>query len=133
MSDINFLAVGVAAIAAFFVSFAWYSVFGSAMAELVPSASETTTAARPPLWQIALELVRSLLVGTVVAGLAVGIGVDTWTGGLLLGLALWVGFPAVLLAGSVLWDKVPVRLAAIHAGDWLVKLLLITTIVSVWQ
>jgi hypothetical protein len=132
MSDINFLAVGVAAIAVFFVSFAWYSVFGAAMAELVPSASEATSGARPPLWQIALELVRSLIVGTVVAGLAAGVGVDTWTGGILLGLALWVGFPAVLLAGSVLWDKVPVRLAAIHGGDWLVKLLVITTIVSVW-
>jgi hypothetical protein len=43
-----------------------------------------------------------------------------------LGLALWVAFPGVLLTGSVVHEKVPWRLAAIHAGDWLVKLLLVS-------
>ena len=37
---------------------------------------------------------------------------------------------AVLLAGSVAHEKVPWRLAAIHAGDWLVKLVLITGVVA---
>lgn len=49
-----------------------------------------------------------------------------------LALALWVAFPAVLLAGSVFHERVPVPLAAIHAGDWLIKLLLITGIVGLW-
>jgi len=50
-----------------------------------------------------------------------------------LGLALWVGFPTVILAGSVFHEKVPPTLAAIHAGDWLLKLLAIAGIVAVWQ
>ena len=132
MIDINVLAVGVAAIAVFFISFAWYSVFSSAYAELTGTAREAADT-RPPPWQIGLELLRSLLVGTVVASLVVAIGIETWTGGALLGLALWLGFPVVLLAGSVLWDKVPVKLAALHGGDWLVKLLVIAAIMSVWQ
>jgi hypothetical protein len=33
----------------------------------------------------------------------------------------------------VIWDDVPPRLAAIHSGDWLMKLLLIAVIVGIWQ
>jgi hypothetical protein len=49
------------------------------------------------------------------------------------GLLLWFGFPLILLTGSVLWDNVPLKLAAIHAGDWLVKMLVIPLIVSAWR
>jgi len=49
-----------------------------------------------------------------------------------LGLAalLWVGFPAVLLTGSMQWERVPPVTAAMHAGDWLLKLVLIGVIVG---
>lgn len=30
-------------------------------------------------------------------------------------------------------ENTPVNLAAIHAGDWLVKLLVVAVIVSVWR
>jgi hypothetical protein len=46
---------------------------------------------------------------------------------------LWVGFPFVLLSGSVLWDNVDWRLATIHAGDWLLKLLVISLIVGLFR
>lgn len=45
-------------------------------------------------------------------------------------LALWAAFPLVLLTGSVVWENVPPALAAIHAGDWLAKLMVIAVIVS---
>ena len=50
----------------------------------------------------------------------------------MLGLALWIGFPLVLWIGAVIHESTPVRLAVIHGGDWLVKLLLVGVIVSVW-
>lgn len=46
-------------------------------------------------------------------------------GALLLALVTWVGFPVALLTGSIAWEKVPPVTAALHAGDWLLKLLLI--------
>ena len=49
----------------------------------------------------------------------------TWSGGLLLGLVLWIGFPLVLWTGAILHERTPLKLAAIHAGDWLVKLLVV--------
>jgi hypothetical protein len=50
-----------------------------------------------------------------------------------LGPVLWVGFPFVLLTGAIMWEDVPRKLAAIHAGDWLVKMALITTKLGAWH
>ncbi len=131
MLTVNFLAVVVAAVAAFVVSFVWYIVFGEQLSSArgVGAAAMTT----PPAWMMVVELVRSLVVASVVAGLATRLGIADWTGASLLGLTAWIGFPAVLLVGSVLWENVPGTLAAIHAGDWLVKLLVIAIIVSIWR
>jgi hypothetical protein len=118
----NWLAVAVAVISVFVVSSVYYSVTGH----------EAGGGARPASWQIAAELGRGALVTILLAALVdrmdLGFG-----GAVLLGLAAWVAFPFVLLSGSVMWDKVAVRVAATHAGDWLLKLLLITAIVGVWQ
>jgi hypothetical protein len=48
-----------------------------------------------------------------------------------LGALVWV-FPARILLGSVVHENVSLMLAAIHAGDWLVKLLLMSVILGVW-
>ena len=87
---------------------------------------------RPPAWMIIVELLRSSVVAYVLAVLfgLVGVGLIGAVG---LGLLLWIGFPVVLLVGSVVWDKVPWKLAAIHSGDWFVKLLLLSIIVGLWR
>jgi hypothetical protein len=50
----------------------------------------------------------------------------------LLALVLWLGFPFVLLTGSMMWEKVPAVTAILHAGDWLLKLIVISVIVGLW-
>lgn len=47
-------------------------------------------------------------------------------------LLLWVGFPVVLLTGSMLHEGVPWQLAALHGGDWLIKLVVIAVILGLW-
>ena len=79
------------------------------------------------------ELLRSLVVAAVVAGLAAGMGLKAWGSSLTLAVALWIGFPVVLLSGSVIHEHVPWMLATIHAGDWLLKLLVIAAIVTLWS
>lgn len=129
MRDLNYLAVTVSAVAAFFLSSAWYIVF----AGLTDEASSGRDDGRPEPWQILVELARSAVVASLLAGLTLQLGITTWTGSGLLALSLWVGFPVVLLTGSVIWEDVPVKTAALHAGDWLFKLVLIAVIVGVWQ
>jgi hypothetical protein len=127
MPDVALPAVVAAAVAGFALSGAWYAIFAAQLAA-VGSAAE----ARPGRWWIGAELLRSLVVAAVVAGLAARAGVDGAGEGLLLGLALWVGFPLVLWTGAMLHERTPWRLAAVHGGDWLVKLLALAVIAGVW-
>jgi hypothetical protein len=81
----------------------------------------------------AIEVAKGLVIALVVAWLATIGDLAGWTDGLVLGLGLWVAFPVMLLIGSVVHENVAWRLAALHAGDWLVKLLLIAIIVAAWR
>jgi hypothetical protein len=51
-------------------------------------------------------------------------------GTLRLALLTWVAFPVVLLTGSVIWERVPAVTATMHAGDWLLKLLLAAAVLG---
>ena len=129
MSSINYWAVAVAAVAGLVAAFAYYGVLGRQLA----AAGSAVTDDRPPAWIPLFELVKHLVLAAIVAGLVMAIDVTVWAGAPLLGLALWVGFPVVRLAGSLVHEKVPWRIAVIHAGDWLAKLLIIAVIVGAWR
>ena len=79
------------------------------------------------------EVVRNLTITLVAAWLVSRMDVSDLSGGLGLGRALWVGFPVVILAGSVFHERVPAALAAIHAGDWMLKLLAICGLLALWS
>ncbi len=130
MPEIAILSVAAATVAAFVLSSTYYAVFAADLAEVSDAAA---SGEQPPPWKLGVEVLRSLTLSVVVAGLASQGGIDDWTGGLLLGLALWIGFPLVLWTGAMIWENTPPRLAALHGGDWLAKLLVVAVIVSVWQ
>lgn len=131
MSGSSALSIVVATVAAFVLSSLWYMLFGRRLAAL--SLVYADAGARPPGGVVALELLRSLVVAAVLAVLAARGEVDTWLEGAGLGLLAWVGFPLVILSGSVLHERYRWQLAAIHLGDWLVKLVVVAAIVSAWR
>ena len=123
MPDVNVLTVLVAAVVLFLLGWAYNGLVGQpdeAEAEFAP-------------WKLGVEGLRCLTLAAVVAGLASQGEIDEWSGGLALGLALWIGFPVVLWVGAMIWANTAPKLAALHAGDWLAKLLVLGVIVSVWQ
>jgi Protein of unknown function (DUF1761) len=126
--DVDPLPILAGGAAAFLIGGAYYGVMGDRLV----AAGGGAEAEMPP-WKLAVELLRGLVLAAVVAGLAVQGEIDDAAGGLALGLALWVGFPAVLWGGAVLHGESPWRLAAIHAGDWLAKLLVLGALLSAWQ
>ena len=128
----NYLAVVVAAVAAFVASLVWYTVFGSAMMELRGIDPTGAAEAATPVWTMLFVVAQSLVVALMLAYFVAHLGISNLRGAARLGALLWV-FPAMILLGSVVHENVPFMLAAIHAGDWLVKLLLMAVILGVWR
>ena len=133
MPDLNYSAIVAAALAAFILSSGWYVAFGGQRAEVSGMSPDGSPGARPPGCKLLVEVARSLIVAFVLGGLANLLGISQWTDAVRLAVSLWIGFPVVLLIGSVIWENVSWKLAAIHAGDWLLKLLVIAVIVGGWR
>jgi Protein of unknown function (DUF1761) len=136
MVHVSYVPVLVAAAAVFVLGWLWYSPLlfykpWMRLRGLDPAAA--MAGAKMPVGKLVIELVRCVILACVIALLVALVGVGTWTGAVELGFSLWIGFPVILLTGSVLWDNVPWKVAAIHAGDWLVKMLVIPLIVSLWH
>jgi Protein of unknown function (DUF1761) len=131
MPGINFLAVVVAAVAAFVVSSVWYIVFGKELAKV--SAAFAEALQKPQPWKMLGVIVQSLVLALVLAYFIGLIGDVDWMGAVRVGVLLWIGLSAMQWVGSIMWEKVPWKMAAIHAGDWLVKLVVIAVLVGVWR
>ena len=80
-----------------------------------------------------MSFVLNLIIAFVLAQLCAWRNATTTARGASLGVLLWIGLSAVQWVGSIMWEQVPLKMAAIHAGDWLVKLVLIAVIVGVWR
>jgi hypothetical protein len=121
------LPVVVAGLAAFLASMVWYSppLFGDVLQSLDPTPP-------PPPWAMLLAPLREQAASLVIAQLIVRLRWFTWRSALVLGGGLWLGFHAVMMAGAALFGGMPRTVAAIHAGDWLMKLLLISVILAAW-
>jgi hypothetical protein len=131
MPGINVLAVIVAALAAFVASAVWYIVFGKELAKVSAAFAKGLQQWQP--WKMLVVITQSLVLALVLAFFLGLVGKIDWLGALGVGVLLWIGLAAMQWVGSILWENVPLKMAAIHAGDWLVKLVLITVIVGVWR
>lgn len=127
----NYLAIVVAAVAAFVMSSLYYSplVLGNVWRTVDPVAATGTT--RSP-GKILGELVRTLVITFVFAHLLALLGGRDWRSAVGLAIWLWFGFSAMMWIGAIMWEKTPWQIAAIHSGDWLVKTTLIAVVLRVW-
>ena len=129
----NYLAILVSVVVTFVTSAVWYIAFSGPYFRLLGLDPEDPAATAMSVWDFVIVLARHLVVALVISYLVKGLGIVGLKEAMGIGLLLWVGFPLVLLVGSVVNDKVPVALAAIHGGDWLVKILIMTAILTLWR
>ncbi|GIG69475.1 DUF1761 domain-containing protein [Phytomonospora endophytica] len=122
------LGITLAAIAAFILSSVYYALL--APVERKALGGKALDRGRPTPVKIVAEIVRTAAVAAVFAWIASEAGRLSLPDALPLALLLWVGFPVAILTGSVAWEKAAPFTAAMHAGDWLLKLLLIAAIVG---
>lgn len=122
------LGIVVAAIAAFIASSVYYAVFTPVERRVLGDAA--IDRGTPPVWKVLVELARTAVVAGALASIGAAADLQSVGGGLLLAGVLWIGFPVVLLTGSMLWERTAAFTAAMHAGDWLLKLVLIAVAVG---
>jgi hypothetical protein len=130
----NYLAFVAAVVVAFIFSSLYYGVLAQEMTKLHAAKPAVAAEAMAPApWKVLVEVGRTITVVYVLALLVGRLGIDEWKGAVRLAVLLWIAFSFVMWVGAIIWENVPVKLAAIHAGDWLIKTTLIAVIVAVWR
>ncbi|HEX5168216.1 MAG TPA: DUF1761 domain-containing protein [Cyclobacteriaceae bacterium] len=126
----NYWAVSATGILAFALSLLWYSplMFGKIWMQYRHAPNPST-----PQWTIAFAPLREVLASYVVAVLIVRLGLSDWKASARLMVILWAAFHAVGMAGAILWDNMQWQLGVVHAGDWLVKLVFIGIVLTMWM
>lgn len=126
---INPVAIGVTGITAFLLSILWYSplLFGSIWEQYRNPPNPDI-----PQWTMAFAPLREIIASFVLARLIVLTGLTNWKVTTRLMLLLWVAFHVVGMAGAVLWDNMQWQLGAVHAGDWLMKMLYMGIVLTLW-
>lgn len=122
------LAIAVATVAAFVLSSVYYTATTPLERRML--SDRALDRGRPAPWKIITELLRTALVAAAFAWLADQTQLTALPGLVLLAVVLWAAFPVMLLTGSIMWERVPTITAAVHTGDWLLKLLLIALIIG---
>ncbi len=130
MIEIDFWPLAVAVVAAFVASAVWYILFAKERARLSPAARAS---GRPQPKLLAAELAKNIILVCCIAYFVQALRITGPADALHVALAFWVAFPVLILMSSVMYEKVPSKLAAIHAGDWLIKLVLIVEILALWR
>ena len=126
---LNYWTVVVTGVAAFFLSIMWYSplFFGKIWEQYrnVPNPNI-------PQWTMAFAPLRELIAAYVLATLIVRLDLKDWKTTVQLMLLLWFAFHAVGMAGAILWDNMHWQLGMVHAGDWLMKMIFMGAVLTLW-
>lgn len=135
MNPINYWAIIVATILVVLFSTLYYLLLNKQVIALratkLNKKQDIRTIATPN--KLLIEFVRTYVLGLVIAYAVSKLFIVQLDQALVLTFWLWVGFPVVLFAGMVIHEHFPGRLAVIHAGDWLVKILIFTIILTYWK
>ncbi len=127
---INYAAVIVTGFIAFILSGIWYSpmMFGT-----IWTTYRNNAAPAFPQWTMIFAPLRELIASYVLAFLITRLEITRVKNAVNLMLLLWLAFHAVGMAGAILWDHMPWPLGAVHAGDWLMKMLFMAVVLTVWH
>jgi hypothetical protein len=131
--QVNFLAVFVAAFANYIIATVWYAILFSGLWKRLTGIPEMKPTPIKMLLAFIGSLMLSLgLVHAIVFGNAY-LKMSGVAGGLMGGFFSWFGFIAPITLTNVIYERRPWKLWLLDNGFWLVSLLVMGTILSVWQ
>ena len=133
--DINLIAVISAALINIIIGSLWYSrfMFGNKWASLVSKNSEdlksiTKGVKKSYFISFVIALVTSYVLAHI---LRFGVAITVWEG-IQISVWLWLGFVFASSINSVLFEKKPKELFLINSGFYLVSLVLMSILLTIW-
>jgi hypothetical protein len=130
---INFLAVFVAALASYVIATIWYAVLFSKLWKKLTGIEDM----KPSPVKMVIVFVGSLVMSFVLYhNIVFGdsfFNISGVTGGLMGGFFGWLGFIAPVTLTNVMYEKRPWKLWILDNAFWLISLLVMGIIISIWQ
>lgn len=128
-AGVNYLAILVAAVAAFAIGAAWYGVLGRRWMKAARIEAEQ---ARPSAMLFATSFIAELVMAWAMAGIIghLGVGQVTVLNGLVAAFFVWLGFMATTLTVNQRYQGFGWDLTLIDAGHWLVVALAMGAIIG---
>jgi hypothetical protein len=137
--SINYVAVVAAAVASLVVGFLWYGVlFKKQWMSLMGITHESVSGMKMSANQAYfVQFIASLIMAYVLAHSLVYANPYLSTrdlgAGLLVGFWNWLGFVMPVTLGMVLWENKPWKLWLLNASNYLVSLMVMGAILSLWK
>jgi hypothetical protein len=138
-AGMNFLAIVVAAIAAWLVGGVWYSVLSRPWVVAQGTTMEAFKARQAALkgtaaaWlPFVLVFIAELIIAWVLAGIMGHIGAWSIRGGLISAAFVWFGFVLTTIVANNAFQQRSIKLTAIDSGGWLAAFLVIGAILGAW-
>jgi hypothetical protein len=133
--SINYFAVLAAALLNVALGWAWYSqmLFGVTWMKMVGLENSDMENKKMLYRGMILGLISSLSIAYVLVHFQYIAGVENVTEALILGFWLWFGFIATVSINMVAWEQKPWKLFFINTGFYLLSVLLMSIVLSIWR
>ncbi|MBI2667768.1 DUF1761 domain-containing protein [Candidatus Woesearchaeota archaeon] len=136
---VNYLAVIVVAILNMVIGFLWYGpLFGKQWIRLMGFDAKKMKDMKnkgmttPMIFGFISSLIMAYVLGLFVEGLNTSGILSGVIGGVIISFLIWLGFVATIMLGTVLWEGKPIKLYILNILYWLISLLIMGMILSVW-
>ena len=132
-AGMNYLAIVIAAVAAWLAGAGWYMALGKTWTDALGTAPEKMTPARHrpgALLPYVYAFIAELLMAWILAGLLGHIGALTVRGGIISAAFCWLGFVMPTMAVNNIFAGRDARLLLIDGGHWLLVLVLMGAIIG---
>jgi hypothetical protein len=134
LSQLNLIAVIVSTVIYFILGSLWYSpvLFSKSWMELQKIEPDNMNKGKLPV-MLSVTLVLNLIICIAIGFLVVKTGVNTFLGGIKLGLLCGIAFVCTTLGVTFLFENRPFKLFAIDAGYHVTGILIASIILAVWK
>jgi hypothetical protein len=127
----NYLAIVIAAVAAWLAGAGWYMALGRTWTAALGTEKMTLAGQRPAAFlPYVYAFIAELLMAWILAGLLGHIGALTVRGGIISAAFCWLGFVMTTMAVNNIFAGRDARLLLIDGGHWLLVLVLMGAIIG---